>query len=59
MKKLFAVIVLLCCAFAVFAQTTTKPVVVVVPFDVKGVPDDEAEVLFEVFQKYNQSIRKF
>jgi TolB-like protein len=50
MKKLFLSIVLLGCAFAVFAQTNAKPIVVVVPFDVKGVPDDEGEVIFEVFQ---------
>ena len=32
------------------AQNTTKPTIVVIPFDVKGVPEEEADVLFEVFQ---------
>lgn len=41
---------MLLCLGAMFAQTTPKPTVVVVPFDSKGIPEDEAEVLFEVFQ---------
>lgn len=36
--------------FGLFAQAAPKPIIVVIPFDVKGVPEEEADVLFEVFQ---------
>lgn len=50
MKKLILLLFLGMCALGLFAQTTSKPTIVVVPFDVKGVPEEEADVLFEVFQ---------
>ena len=62
MKKLFTFFILTFgIFFGIFAQTEStsseKPTIVVNPFDVKGVPKDEAEVLFEVFQsEFSNSI---
>lgn len=51
MKKLFlSLFLIFLTANMLFAQTTAKLTIVVVPFDVKGVPEEEADVLFEVFQ---------
>lgn len=49
MKKLILSIFLIICMTDLFAQTA-KPTIVVIPFDVKGVSEDESDVLFEVFQ---------
>lgn len=50
MKKLFFSLFFVFSFFSLVAQNTTKPTIVVIPFDVKGVPEEEADVLFEVFQ---------
>jgi TolB-like protein len=50
MKKIIIFITFLLWGVFAFAQTSTKTTVVVVPFDLKGVPQDEGDVLFEVFQ---------
>lgn len=50
MKRHYALFLLmLLCLGNLFSQTA-KPTIVVIPFDVKGVSEDEADVLFEVFQ---------
>lgn len=62
MKKLFTFFILTFgIVSGIFAQTEStsseKPTIVVNPFDVKGVPNDESEVLFEVFQsEFSNSI---
>ena len=48
MKKLFIVLVMLL-AFTSMVFAQEKPTVVIVPFDVVGVDESEANVLFEVF----------
>lgn len=49
MKKLIALFILLCLSVSLFSQQTSKPKVVIVPFDAKGVPQDEADVVTELF----------
>ena len=47
MKKLILSLFLGMCAFGLFAQS--RPVVVIVPFDAKGVSQDEVDIISEVF----------
>lgn len=58
MKRHYALFLLmLLCLGKLFSQTA-KPTIVVIPFDVKGVSEDEADVLFEVFQSEFANIGK-
>lgn len=50
-------LLMLLCLGNLFSQTA-KPTIVVIPFDVKGVSEDEADVLFEVFQSEFANIGK-
>lgn len=58
MKRHYALFLLmLLCLGNLFSQTA-KPTIVVIPFDVKGVSEDEAYVLFEIFQSEFANIGK-
>lgn len=49
MKKIISIFILCCLSVALFSQQSAKPKVVIVPFDAKGVPQDEADVVTELF----------
>ena len=49
MKKIISIFILCCLSAALFSQQAAKPKVVIVPFDAKGVPQDEADVVTELF----------
>ncbi|UKI54920.1 MAG: CsgG/HfaB family protein [Treponema succinifaciens] len=48
-KKIISIFILCCLSVALFSQQSAKPKVVIVPFDAKGVPQDEADVVTELF----------
>ena len=45
MRKIISIFILCCLSVALFSQQSAKPNVVIVPFDAKGVPQDEADVV--------------
>lgn len=49
MRKIISIFILCCLSVALFSQQSAKPNVVIVPFDAKGVPQDEADVVTELF----------
>lgn len=49
MRKIISIFILCCLSVALFSQQSAKPKVVIVPFDAKGVPQDEADVVTELF----------
>lgn len=49
MRKIISIFILCCLSVALFSQQSAKPKVVIVPFDAKGVPQDEVDVVTELF----------